>query len=166
MHPVPSNPAHAPARRWLPPTAWMALIFILSAVPGDRYPRIDLPDADKGMHAILFLPLGWLLGRAMPRRGSGPPLPFPDRQALIAIGIGALYGLSDEIHQLWVPHRSFSLLDLAVDILAIAAGAAAWHIASRLPARSHATAPFPALTHAPPGTKPTPTPEDHYAHHP
>ncbi len=115
--------------RWLPVLAWAALIFVLSAIPGDRYPKVDLRNADKGVHAIIFLPLGFLLARAL--RSGLSVSKFPDGRGARAIVLGALYGLSDEIHQIWVPFRSCSTLDWMVDFLAVAAGAAVWHIVTR-----------------------------------
>ena len=31
--------------------------------------------------------------------------------------IGSIYGLSDEIHQLFVPYRGFSLFDILADVM-------------------------------------------------
>ena len=45
---------------------------------------------------------------------------------LAAIAFATLFGLTDEIHQLWVPHRSFSLLDLLTDTVGATAGALTW----------------------------------------
>ncbi|WP_256988770.1 VanZ family protein [Bacillus sp. EB106-08-02-XG196] len=44
------------------------------------------------------------------------------RKEILAIAISLLYGLSDEIHQIFVPFRSFSIIDLiknAIGVLAI-----------------------------------------------
>ena len=51
-----------------------------------------------------------------------------------AIAISTVYGLSDEYHQLFVPGRTFDLLDLAADAVGSAAGACgarAWSIIRR-----------------------------------
>ncbi|AXA35590.1 hypothetical protein BRCON_0813 [Candidatus Sumerlaea chitinivorans] len=43
----------------------------------------------------------------------------------------AAYGLLDEIHQLFVPRRTFSLADWAVDCVAAAMGIVAWRMVYR-----------------------------------
>ena len=36
---------------------------------------------------------------------------------VLVLGLTELYALSDEIHQLYVPGRTFQLMDLALDLL-------------------------------------------------
>lgn len=50
----------------------------------------------------------------------------PRRAALASIVLSTLFGLSDEIHQYFVPGRDASALDLLADFLGSAAGAAAY----------------------------------------
>lgn len=114
------HPSDKPGARFIPAVAWMAVIFTLSSIPGDRYPRVDLANADKGVHALLFLPVGWLFARAAM---AGAELRW---RLLAAIIAGALYGALDEFHQSFVPKRSCSLADWLVDFLAVAVGAAMW----------------------------------------
>lgn len=117
------DPPTSRSARALPPTAWAAFIFILSSLPGSAYPEVRFPHADKFVHAFLYLPLGFWLVRAL----GNAPLATDTRSALIAFAIGAAYGMSDEIHQLFVPQRSFSLLDWTTDCLAVAAGIILWY---------------------------------------
>lgn len=42
---------------------------------------------------------------------------------IVSVAFGFLYALSDEIHQLFVPNRSFELLDLTMDLIGITIGA-------------------------------------------
>lgn len=51
---------------------------------------------------------------------------------LAAWGLTALYALSDEIHQLYVPGRAFQLSDLALDISGAALGIAVYLLARQL----------------------------------
>lgn len=46
------------------------------------------------------------------------------RAVLLAIVIGSAYGITDEIHQLFVPERSCDPMDWFVDTIAVAFGAA------------------------------------------
>ena len=45
-----------------------------------------------------------------------PPLRFIE-EVLIVTAFGCLYGITDELHQLFVPGREASVIDVAVDTL-------------------------------------------------
>ena len=62
------------------------------------------------MHGVVFLVLGLLVHNALTNRGL-----TKTKAAAIAMAICLVYGLSDEIHQLFVPGRAFELSDLAMD---------------------------------------------------
>ena len=102
-------------KRWLPVVLYAAVIFYLSSKPGD-----DVPDwmsaQDKIIHAGEYAIFGALLARAL---GS--------RRWWLAIPLGALYGVSDEFHQTFTPHRSGNDLgDLTADAVGVTLGALAW----------------------------------------
>lgn len=106
-----------------------ALIFSLSSAS-------DLPDlpsglSDKAAHLLLYGGLGFLLARAMAGGlGRAVPLWVPPLVVLLSVA----YGVSDEIHQLFVPSRQFDLLDLAADAIGAALGSGAlwlWGIIAR-----------------------------------
>jgi VanZ family protein len=97
---------------WLPPLAWMGLIFFLSAQP-------DLPHAPepwfdmllkKGGHALAFGILAGLYLRAL--RGHFSVMVTV---RLVSAGLAILYGASDEYHQTFVPGRKGRLFDVGVD---------------------------------------------------
>jgi len=90
---------------------YAALIFALSARPGDDYPTIPAPGIDKIVHFALYAPLGGLLCLAL-----------GGRIAWAVLG-GALYGVTDELHQAFVPGRCPDAGDAAADALGAAAGA-------------------------------------------
>ncbi|MBI3962103.1 MAG: VanZ family protein [Deinococcus sp.] len=99
-----------PQRPGLGRQVWAELIQLVTgrAVSAQE---VELPPGlDKLTHALLYLPLGWLLARATGR-------------APVALAVAALYGASDEIHQYFVPGRAASLGDLAADLLGSALGA-------------------------------------------
>jgi VanZ family protein len=91
---------------------YCALIFYLSSLPGDSMP--DLPLSDKFFHFFLYLGLGLLFTYLF----YGLKF-FTSRLKIVLITLAfiALYGLSDEIHQLFVVGRNFDVLDLFVDII-------------------------------------------------
>lgn len=103
--------------RFAPALLQASLIFALSARPAGDYPQVELPGLDKAVHFGLYAPLGAALQWAL----GGP--------AAWAAGLGAAYGVSDEVHQAFVPTREPDVFDVVADALGAAAGAfgmAAW----------------------------------------
>ena len=101
---------------WLAAGAWMLTIFMLSQQTSIPTPGI-LPEwlpTDKIGHFGIFAVLGAFLYMA----GLSP---------LVAIAITSLYGVFDEIHQLFVPGRSTEVGDWVADTLGGAAGVAVAH---------------------------------------
>ena len=100
----------------------MALIFMISSfeleVPGIRH----FPLRDKGIHFLEYAVLGWLCAAASSRTW---PSASAWRTAAFAVFISALWGLSDEIHQAFVPGRSSEVADIIADLFGSMAGAAA-----------------------------------------
>ena len=103
-----------PARLWLPVLAWAGVIFAFSSVPdlGTGLGGWDLA-LRKLAHAAEYGVLGALLARATGRGG-------------LALALGTLYAVSDEIHQTFVPGRMGSPLDVAIDAIGVACGIAVW----------------------------------------
>jgi VanZ family protein len=92
---------------WLFVVVWAGFIFWLSSSPdahGGIWLIEVLPFGDKLAHAFVFGVLATLLGYATGRW----------RLALI---MTALYGLSDELHQSFVPNRSVDVTDWMADTI-------------------------------------------------
>jgi VanZ family protein len=102
------------ARIWLPVLAWGAVIFALSSIPdlGTGLGGWDLV-LRKIAHAAEYAVLGALLVRATTRPG-------------LAFALGVSYAVTDEVHQLFVPGRMGSPIDVAVDALGVAVGIVLW----------------------------------------
>lgn len=99
---------------WLWPAAWAGLLLWLGHRPGDAFPDAEpwsLPGVDKALHAVLYGVLGFLAGRAAPRR----PL-------VAALFSAFVVGALDEWGQTAVPGRHASGFDLAADLAGAAAG--------------------------------------------
>lgn len=102
--------------RWLrdvvPLLIWMVLIFSFSA----QSTLLDLQnDTDekifyKAAHVLVYAVLTWLWWRVL-----APQRQFTWFVLSLALTLAALYGLSDEIHQLFVPGRHGRLADVLFD---------------------------------------------------
>ena len=93
------------------PVIWMAVIFILSSIPGSLL-ELPFPGFDKIVHFIEYFILGFLWSRVL-----------GNKVALVII-LGVFYGLFDEVYQIYVPFREFSLFDLLSDSLGVITGVA------------------------------------------
>jgi VanZ family protein len=115
--------------------AYAAIIFAVSQIPGREIARLGIDLWDKGLHAAEYAVLGALLAAwqlARPPRRAGTPW----RRVAAAIGIAIAYGALDEIHQMFVPGRQSSLLDVAADAFGASLGAIAAAVVARLLSRS------------------------------
>lgn len=99
--------------------AWAALVFWLSSRSQLPF-SVTLPSGvDKVAHAGAYAVLGALLTLATAgARFSGR------RAVLVAAAMASLYGVSDEVHQSFVPGRDTSAGDWAADTAGALAGGA------------------------------------------
>jgi VanZ family protein len=105
---------------WGPVVAHMALLFFASAFPDAG--TVTLSFSDKVLHIAAYAPLGFLILRAL-TRGRLAAITWP--RVLAAVALSVLYGLTDEIHQMFVPGRTADPVDLLADGVGAALGAAA-----------------------------------------
>jgi VanZ family protein len=100
---------------WAPVVGYAGLIFSLSALshPEEHLPSFVIKGvSDKVLHAVEFGMLALLCYRAF-RWAAGPVVA---RQAVVlAIVTASVYGLTDEVHQLFVPLREASWQDWLAD---------------------------------------------------
>ena len=100
---------------WLPVVAYASLIFYLSSLP---HPEEDLPKflfekiGDKLLHLIEYAVPAILCYRAF-RRAAGPRV--AQQAVMFAILAASFYGMTDEVHQAFVPLRESSWLDWIAD---------------------------------------------------
>jgi VanZ family protein len=106
-------------RPWFPALGWAALIFVLSAIPGAAYPHTDLISADKLVHIALYGVLAGLCARGLLRGSAFAPATV----LAIASLLSALYGLTDEAHQHFVPGRNPDWRDVVADATGSVLGA-------------------------------------------
>jgi VanZ family protein len=114
---------------WLPVAVYMAAIFIASSISNPPMPQ-DVSDIS--VHEVVYFGLTLLLIRAL---AGGT---WRGVTTFVLIGawvITVLYGVSDEFHQSFVPHRHADLRDLVADATGAFAAVVvvgAWGIIRRL----------------------------------
>lgn len=96
---------------WLPVCGWMGFIFYLSSIPADNIPFL-FPFQDIPLHLVKYTILSYLLARALKNTYTGLT---SIEVVYLAVVFAAIYGLTDEFHQIFVPGRYASGLDLFVD---------------------------------------------------
>lgn len=108
--------------RWIPAFFWMGTIFYLSAQTGEKlgsflpFLQIWFP-AMTGFnwgHYIAYFILSATYYFAL-----GPDC-HSLKGKIIAVGLSALYGITDEFHQLFVPGRTADIYDLRNDLIGAA----------------------------------------------
>ncbi len=114
---------HAPSRLlwwWGPVLLYAATIFAVSAL--STAPQVaSVRGFDKVLHFVEYAGFGALFGRAFFRGGAG----LGARASLLAAwALGTLYGLTHELHQLFVPNRVADPWDLLADSAGSLCGAA------------------------------------------
>lgn len=111
--PLTASPAE-PLLRFVPAGAWLAAIFFVSSIPGEK---ITFQFDDRVAHFLEYFILGVLLAFAGAglRAGTG-------RAASISILVFvALFAIADEYHQSLVPRRDASAKDWIFDMLGASA---------------------------------------------
>lgn len=110
------------ALAWLPAFSYMALIWAVSSMALPDVPIDRFPFRDKGVHAVEYALLAFLVTHAS-------LLTWPDRPrsriAAVALLVTCGWGVLDEIHQAFVPGRSSDLLDLVADLTGALVGSSA-----------------------------------------
>lgn len=105
---------------WLAVALWATVIFGFSSLEGSQMGGVNVGGWG---HFVEFAVLGGLLMNALGNRGT----------LLAAVAIASAYGVTDELHQLFVPGRTTDPVDWLVDTLGALAGAliARWLLTRR-----------------------------------
>ena len=108
---------------WLPLIAYCGFIYIQSSYPSpQRLPSFEF--SDKLLHFAAYAVMGVLFYRAY------QTLPFKTNIQLLVLfsmSSASLYGVSDEIHQSFVPYRDGSFWDVIADVLGAVCGVYVYH---------------------------------------
>jgi VanZ family protein len=99
---------------WAPVVVWAAVIFAFSSIPSLS---TELGTWDtilrKLAHVTEYAILGGLLQRALRRPG-------------LAVALGVLYAVTDEVHQTFVEGRAGAPVDVGIDAVGALAGVLLW----------------------------------------
>jgi VanZ family protein len=108
---------------WLPPILWTLQIFYLSLLPRGSYPKIEDQHFDPSYlqyvyHFGQFLCLSLLFYRAMLYSSfSGEKVGTRHNHAYLTLAVVIIIAFLDEIIQIPVPTRRFTLRDLMADVV-------------------------------------------------
>jgi VanZ family protein len=91
---------------------YCGLIFYVSSLSNPPVPDLGFFSWDKLLHAGAYAVLGWLAAMTLRRSSRGY---WPAALFIIPAVFAALYGLSDELHQMLVKDRAFQWGDLVAD---------------------------------------------------
>lgn len=106
---------------WAPVLGYAAAIYYFSSLPKpeEQLPAFVSDLSDKLLHVVEYGILGGLWYRAF-RRAAGPTI--AGSAVLLAVVAGSMYGMTDEVHQAFVPMRTASLLDWIADTIGTVIG--------------------------------------------
>lgn len=106
----------------LPVLAWMVVIFVVSSFPNP--PGASGPDVKSQIaHVVEYTVLGFLVVRL-----ARAYFPLQATTLLLAASftVAVAYGVTDEIHQAFVPHRDASGVDVGLDAVGACLGLLIW----------------------------------------
>jgi VanZ family protein len=98
---------------WFPLFLWMGFIFYTSSIPGENIPSIFCFQ-DTVYHLVIYLILAYFFSRAL--RNTYAPVRYLEI-IFFTIAFGVIYGVTDELHQAFVPNRTVSNFDVFIDAI-------------------------------------------------
>ncbi|MBF0484698.1 MAG: VanZ family protein [Candidatus Omnitrophica bacterium] len=107
---------------WFPVLVYSGIIFAASSIRDVNIPG-GIPNSDKLIHVLEYMPFGFLLARAL--NSLGLKLSVWQLWVLVAF-LTFGYGLTDEWHQSFVPGRTQSIFDALADLVGGSLGSWIW----------------------------------------
>ncbi len=111
---------------WLPVFIYCLLIFMQSSYPSPESVP-DWPYIDKLLHIAVYALLGALFLRAFKTLRIQHNLKLV---MILSILLSSLYGISDEIHQYFVPFRNADFMDALADMIGSVGGVYGYQLLS------------------------------------
>ena len=103
----------------LPIVLFAGMIYYVSSIPSVAVPSLGIDFEDKLIHIVVYFVFGWLLIRAL---HFGKQEPISKKILIFSVILGLLYGLSDELHQYFIPGRFSEFWDWLADGIGILLG--------------------------------------------
>ena len=103
---------------WFPVLLCMGFIFYTSSIPGRNIPNLFFSQ-DTIYHFFIYLILALFFIRALKNTYTNI---VTAKAILLTILFAVFYGVTDELHQAFVPYRNVSFLDVFVDSVGGLAG--------------------------------------------
>ena len=103
-------------RYQLPALLYALLIFAGSSIPSLAPPPLGVHLSDKFYHFVEYAVFGYLCARAFYYQSNRV---LRDFALIIALVVGSLYAVSDELHQSMVPGRYADVGDLLADVVGV-----------------------------------------------
>lgn len=101
-----------------PSIVFASLIFIISNQENIKLPEIGFDLIDKFLHFFAYLIFGltifWAIFNLYSEKNTRTKFVY-------LLIIGTIYALTDELHQSYIPGRTFDIFDIVADILGICA---------------------------------------------
>jgi len=126
MSSVKANTLHKILSYWFPVFIYCLLIFMQSSYPSPESVP-DLPYIDKLLHIAVYALLGALFLRAFKTLRIQHNLKLV---MILSILLSSLYGISDEIHQHFVPFRNADFMDALADMIGSVGGVYGYQLLS------------------------------------
>ncbi len=98
-------------RFWFPVILYSGIIFCVSSVSNVKTPLQEI-GLDKILHVLEYIPFGFFVARGV--YNTKVPI-FTGMFFGAVLSISFLYGVSDELHQSFVPGRSAGAFDVIAD---------------------------------------------------
>ena len=102
------------SKYYLPVIIWAMLILTVSSIPHLKTPDLGLKIDDKIAHFCEYFIFGLLIANMFWRVNK----PFPYIMITTSL-IGTIYGILDELHQLFIPGRTTDVFDMTADALGV-----------------------------------------------
>lgn len=106
---------------WLLTLGYMGLIFYLSSRQNIPLPKLPI-NFDKVIHMCAYIPLAYLFYLSLKKSG------IKKYTFVLAVICACIYGITDELHQVFVPGRDADVIDLLADALGAYLGSLAARI--------------------------------------
>jgi len=116
---MPTKSVFSYLKFWIPVLFCMAIIFYLSSIPGKDVPPL-FPYQDIVYHFGIYFLLAFFFARALL---NSYPASSVTKILVFTVVFAFIYGISDELHQSFVPGRSVAGLDVFIDSIGGASGA-------------------------------------------